>query len=51
MKVIQQSGIKSSAISAVIIRADGTREELGVISYWHVNPFKRLWFRFKQFIK
>jgi len=36
--------LKSSEVQAVIIRADGTREELGTIAYWHRNPFKRLWF-------
>lgn len=35
------------SVSAVIIRRDGTREDLGVISYWHRNPLKRLlhWFK------
>jgi hypothetical protein len=28
--------------SAVIIRKDGTREELGEIAYWNKNPLKRL---------
>lgn len=36
--------VKESSIEAVIIRADGTREELGVVSYWHRNPLRRwLW--------
>lgn len=30
-------------VSAVVIRADGTREDLGVISYYHKNPIKRWW--------
>ncbi len=51
MDVIQKSAVKSSEISAVVIRADGTREDLGTISYWHSNPLKRLWFRLKQLIK
>ncbi len=51
MNVIQKSVVESSEISAVVIRADGTREDLGTISYWHRNPLKRLWFRLKQFIK
>ena len=50
MNVIQKSNVKSSEISAVIIRADGTREELGIISYWHKNPFKQFWFKLKKFI-
>lgn len=36
-------GIAMAEVSAVIIRADGTREDLGVISYWHRNPIKRWW--------
>lgn len=31
-----------ASISAVVIRADGTREDLGTISYWHRNPLRRL---------
>ncbi len=39
--------VREASISAVIIRADGTREELGVVSYWHRNPLRRLlwWLR------
>lgn len=33
--------VKSASISATVIRNDGTREELGVVSYWHRNPLKR----------
>ena len=33
--------IKSAQIEATVIRADGRIEELGRISYWHRNPFKR----------
>ena len=33
--------VKSVEIEAVIIRADGRRENLGTISYWHKNPFMR----------
>lgn len=30
-------------ITAVVIRADGTREELGRLAYYHKNPFKNAW--------
>lgn len=40
--------IKQATIEAVVIRADGKREELGVISYWHKNPFKRLLWRLRD---
>lgn len=36
---------KEASISAVVIRADGTTEDLGVVSYWHKNPLRRLWWR------
>ncbi len=35
---------KKLMIEATVIRADGRREDLGRISYWHRNPIKRaLW--------
>lgn len=33
---------KEVTISAVVIRADGRREELGIVSYWHKNPLRRM---------
>lgn len=33
---------KYSSISAVVTRADGTVENLGVIAFWHRNPFLRI---------
>jgi hypothetical protein len=39
---------KEASIEAVIIRADGTKVPLGVISYWHRNPLMRLWFYIRQ---
>ena len=42
-----KSQIKEASIAAVVIRADGTREDLGVVSYWHVNPWKRLLWRLR----
>jgi hypothetical protein len=32
-------------IEAVVVRADGSREDLGVIAYWHRNPLRRAWWR------
>ena len=40
-----KSQLKEASIAAVVVRADGTREDLGVVSYWHTNPFKRLLWR------
>ena len=44
------SDAKEVAFSATIIRADGSKEELGVISYWHKNIFKRILWRIKQWL-
>lgn len=40
--------VQEASISAVVIRADGRREDLGVVSYWHRNPLKRLAWRLKH---
>lgn len=45
MIVNSKLSVKSAEISAVIIRADGTREDVGVISYWHRNPLMRIGWR------
>lgn len=35
---------RESQISAVVTRADGSVERLGVVAYWHKNPLRRwLW--------
>lgn len=36
------------SISAVVTRADGTVEDLGVIAYWHRNPLRRLAWRLRK---
>lgn len=40
--------VKRASIRAVITRADGSKEDLGVVSYWHKNPVKRAWFKLKE---
>lgn len=44
-KIVEQS------IEATIIRADGTREPLGTISYYHRNPIRRWLWRFGRLLK
>lgn len=39
---------KSIEIEAVVIRADGTREVLGTVAYWHRNPLRRWAFRLRR---
>jgi len=48
MAIAGTSALKSVSIEAKIIRADGAVEDLGVISYWHANPLKRLAWRISK---
>ena len=49
MGTVKAAGkIKEARIQAVIIRADGSRENLGTVSYYHSNPLKRLWHKLKE---
>jgi hypothetical protein len=45
-----RSGFGQVEITAVITRADGTVEDLGTVSYWHKNPFRRLAYRLRRLI-
>lgn len=45
MEISGQSQPREASIEATVIRADGTREELGVVSYYHRNPLKRLYYK------
>ena len=42
--------VKQMELSAIIIRADGTKEDLGTIQYWHKNPLKRIIWRIKKWL-
>ena len=44
------SDCESAELSMVIIRADGSREDLGVVSYYHKNPFKMIWWKIKRLL-
>jgi hypothetical protein len=46
--VLAKSGAREATIEMTVTRADGTVEHLGVVSYWHRNPFKRLWWRIRN---
>jgi len=37
-----RSQVKEATIEATVIRRDGSRDELGVVSYWHKNPLRRI---------
>ena len=51
MNMHSKSGIKSSSMEAVVIRANGERVDLGVIAYYHQNPILRAIWHLKMFIK
>jgi hypothetical protein len=47
--VVSDARAREASIELVIIRADGSRENVGVVSYWHRNPFKRFAWRVRNF--
>jgi hypothetical protein len=40
--------VREASIAIKVIRADGTIEDRGVVSYYHRNPLRRLWHSIKQ---
>lgn len=51
MAMVASSKIKSAQLSVTIIRADGTVENLGVVSSYESTPLKRLILRIKERIE
>lgn len=49
--ILTQAKARSSSISVVVTRANGTVEDFGVVSYWHRNPLKRWAKNFTIWIK
>lgn len=43
--------IKEASIQATVIRADGTVEQLGTVSFYHRNPLRRAMWALKQKLK
>lgn len=48
---LAELNVKEMAISAVVHRADGRVEDLGVISYYHRNPLRRVLWKLRRFLK
>lgn len=46
-----KTDIQEASIEAVVIRKDGTREDLGVVAYYHRNPLKRAMWALRQKLK
>lgn len=42
---------REAKIEAVVIRANGTRQNLGTIAYYHRNPLRRLAWRVRQAVR
>ena len=49
-QMLVPSNAKEAQISVVITRANGTVEHLGVVSYWHKNPIKRIFWSIKKWL-
>ena len=50
-KITGISDCESAEVHMVVIRANGSREDLGVVSYYNRNPLKTAIFKIKQYIK
>lgn len=48
--VIAPAKARNITIEAVVTRADGSIEDLGVVSYWHKNPLMRALYRVRRFL-
>lgn len=51
MSDLSAKTVVETEIEAVVIRKDGTRENLGTVSYWHRNPLRRLWARLTRKVR
>lgn len=49
--LIADIDVQEATLEATVYRADGRVEHLGVISYYHRNPLRRLLWRVKRFFK
>lgn len=45
--LLARSPVKSVTVEAVVIRADGSREDHGTVAAYHRNPLKRLAYRLR----
>ena len=41
---------REASIEVTVIRADGSVERHGTVSYWHRNPFKRMAWRVRRWL-
>jgi hypothetical protein len=50
MQGLVKNQAREIEIQAVIIKADGTRQELGTIDYWNRNIFKLFLWKVKKWL-
>ena len=43
-----KGAVQQASVSAIVTRADGTVEDLGIVAYWHKSFVKRLVWRVKH---
>lgn len=48
---VGKSDCKSAELSMVVIRADGSKKDLGVVSYYNRNPIKQGFWNLKTWVK
>lgn len=46
-----RGNLREVKIEAVVIRADGSREDLGEVGYWHKSPVRRVLRKVKEAIR
>jgi hypothetical protein len=49
--VSAKSHVREASIEAVITRANGTVENLGMISYYHRNPLRRFAWQLRKLLR
>ncbi len=48
---IAHGKVKRAELRAVVTRADGSVEDLGIVTYYHRNPLKRWAWAVRQFLR
>jgi hypothetical protein len=51
MQANTNSKVKSVTVEAVVVRKDGTCEDLGAVAYWSANPLKNLAWKLKNWMR
>lgn len=49
--LVTKNNVQEASLSAVIIRVDGSKEDLGQVAYFHKSFIKRIIWKIKKFLK